>query len=255
MTSFMRPGAARAFLFCALVAAPCVVRAGLPGPLVSVSRHARVTLLGERHRTWGAPALLLALVEDAVFAGEIVAVGLEIPADRQAVLDRVAASDTIPHGLVPRVIDSPAYRSMLRRLGQWARAFPGRLELLAVDAPQGSRADRDGFMAGRVLEAIRSGTDRVVVLVGNLHVPSPPGDSLGARLERLGIPTARVLTLGRRRPVTTPGRWYGAAHAQTRAALRTLWSLLARPVRRGGARPVHGLVTWAAPPGGPAAVR
>ncbi len=250
----MRPGAARALLFCALIAGPAA-GAGLPAPLVTLSRHARVTLLGERHRTWGAPGLLLALARDALSGEGNVAVGLEIPADRQPLLDRAAAAGTIPDGLLPRVIDSPAYRAMLQGLAGLAREFPGRIEILALDAPERSRADRDGFMAGRVLEAVRSGADRVVVLVGNLHVPLPPEGSLAGRLERLGIPTARILTLGREGPVNTSPRWYAPDRAETRTALRNLWSLLARPPRKGRVRPVHGLVVWGGPPGRLAAVR
>ena len=170
----MRPGAARAFLFCALIARPAA-GAGLPAPLVNLSRHARVTLVGERHRTWDAPGLLLALARDALSEEGNVAVGLEIPADRQHLLDQAAAAGTTPDGLLPRVIDSPAYRAMLQGLAGLVREFPGRIQILALDAPERSRADRDGFMAGRVLEAVRGGADRVVVLVGKPARVHPPG--------------------------------------------------------------------------------
>ncbi len=244
----IRPGAARAVLFCALVVGPSAAEAGLPTPLENLSRHARVVLLGERHRTWGAPGLLLALVEGALSGEGTVAVGLEIPADRQPLLDRAAATGRVPDGLLPRVIDSPAYRAMFQGLAGAVRDFPARVDVLALDAPERSPVDRDGFMAERVLEAVRSGVERVVVLVGNLHVPTPPEDSLGGRLERLGIATARVLTLGRGTPRDTPLRWYPAAHKKTRTAVRMLWSLLARPPAPGREPPVHGLVVWDSPP-------
>ncbi len=241
-----RPGAPRALLVLLLSAAllPSPGGAAPPPPLIRLAAGSRVCLVGERHRSPEGHRMFGELV--SVLAGEkgMLVVGLEIPADRQGLLDRALGSGEVPEGLVPRVIDSPSYRRLLNELGRLGSRH--RIRLWALDAPEGSGADRDAFMARRVLEALDAGADRVVALVGNLHVLGVPADRLAGRLLAAGIPTSRVLTVALRRSSgPAPGTWLPAPDPRVLAAVQQLWSLLRQPPDGAPAAAVHGLVLWA----------
>ena len=241
-----RPGAPRApaVLLLGALLLPSGEAAALPRPLVRLAAESRVCLVGERHRSPAGHRMFGALVgELATGEGGPLVVGLEIPADRQELLERVAGSGEIPEGLVPPVIDSPSYRRMLAGLGRLAAL--GRIRLRALDAPEGSGADRDAFMACRVLEALGAGAARVVALVGNLHVLGVPAERLGGRLQAAGVAAARVLTAepGKGGGAAS-GRWLPAGTSRVAAAVQQLWSLLRQAPGGAPGAAVHGLVAW-----------
>ena len=244
-----RPGAPRALpvlVLGVLLLLPSPAAPAPPRPLVRLAAESRVCLVGERHRSPAGHRMFGDLVSELAAGGRPVAVGLEIPADRQGLLDRAVGDGQIPDGLVPPVIDSPSYRRMLAGLLWLGRQGPVRL--WALDAPGGPGADRDAFMARRVLEALDSGADRVVVLVGNLHVLAVPADRLGGRLRAAGIPAGRVLTdASGDEGGAGPGTWLPSSAPRAVAAVQQLWSLLRRPPGGAAGDAVHGLVLW---PGG-----
>lgn len=223
----------------------------IPPPVATATRHHDpaaalrslftsnpVWVIGERHRSAESHLLFFRLVRDALEAGERVLVGLEVPMDRQPQLDAVLAGRG--GTVAPVVIDCASYQDLLERLGALYRERPGSLEVRAIDAPWGSEIDRDVHMAA-ALQSARSGWDRVLVLVGNLHAVrwapprrEPPTQRLAAHLARAGESVTSVLQLGARRP---PGSGAGALlppdSPTAEAALRGVAGLLGVPA--GGA--------------------
>jgi hypothetical protein len=195
---------------------------------------APVWVIGERHRSAMGHRLFFRLVREALEAGERVLVGLEVPKDRQLQLDSVLAGRG--GRVAPVVIDCPSYRDLLERLGDLRRERPGGLEVRAIDAPWGSDADRDAYMAA-TLEGERFGWDRVLVLVGNLHalrwVPQhrePLAQRLAARLAQAGVGVASVLQLDARQPpVEEAGTLLPPDSPTVEANLRRVAALLGVP--------------------------
>ncbi len=219
-----RPGLARAFVVWGILVGPAAA-ASPAERLVEAAGPARVVLVGERHRQPAGHRLFVRVVAGYLDRGERVAAGLEIPADRQERLDAAVAGTGPAGGVAPVVVDGPSYRTLLGRLGGLARQHPGRLAVLALDAPAGPGAARDRTMASGVLDALARGTDRVVVLVGNLHAlkAAPGAPTLGGLLVEAGVAVASV--------VAGPGggswRWAGPAEPEAARLVASLWALRA----------------------------
>ncbi len=219
-----RPGLARAFVVWGVLAGPAA--AATPAErVVEAAGPAHVVLVGERHRRPAGHRLFARVVAGYLDRGERVVAGLEIPADRQERLDAATAGTGPAGGVAPSVVDGPSYQALLGRLGELARQHPGRLEVLALDAPAGRSAVRDRAMADGVLDALARGADRVAVLVGNLHAlkTAPGTPTLGSLLLEAGVSVASVVT----GPGAGPWQWAGPAAPETARRVNTLWALRA----------------------------
>ncbi len=228
-----------------------------PPELSAVARSSRVVLLGERHGEPASHALFLALVRDAVAAGERVWVGLEIPGDRQEELDRAVAGERRGTALAHPLVDAPSYGALVRALGR----LGGALTVRAIDAPTTGDTPRDRHMAREVAAADADGAvDRVLVLVGNLHalrsIPwaaeaAPSGPKLAGLLAAEGVALASILQAfppscgrGLRPTFAAPGRPAAVA------AVRALWDVLhTEPAGDDrAATAADGAVAWACVP-------
>jgi len=233
----MRAAAGAASLLAAVgLAGPCAAAPAEGEVLAALVTH-RVVVMGERHGFAPGRALFGRIAAEAGrrFPGTVV--GLEIPADRQPLLDRLGAGP-VPPALLPRVIGTPSYRDLLLALGRQARG--GGLRLVALDLPWGRRGDRDAFMASRVLRVLAEGAPRAVVLVGNLHALAA-ADRLGGRLRAAGVACFLVGTL----PGEGSARWGGPGGGGYEALTARLRALL--PPRLPPGRELDAVVSWAAP--------
>ncbi len=233
----IRAAAGAAFLLAALgLARPCPAAPAEGEVLAALATH-RVVVMGERHGFAPGHALFGRVAAEAGRRYPGTVVGLEIPADRQPLLDRLGAGP-VPPALLPRVIGTPSYRDLLLALGRQARG--GGLRLVALDLPWGRPGDRDAFMASRVLGALAKGAPRVVVLVGNLHALAT-ADRLGGRLRAAGVACLLVGTL----PGEGSARWAGPESGGYEALTARL-RLLVPPGATPG-RELDAVVSWAAP--------
>lgn len=224
--------------------------------IVARSSGAPVVILGEHHRRPGSHRLFLELVEDFVARGERIDVGLEIPADRQADLDAALQGAESCGGIAHPIIDCTSYHQLIRGLGKLV-ASGAPVTVTALDAPLGSRQDRDAAMAGRVEAALSSGAfDRVLILAGNLHalkrIPwatglRPPGETLAERLDERGIGVVSVLQQFQDSCAVSAGATFSPPGAPaTDSAVRHLWgSLNTRPTGPAWlAAAADGAVSW-----------
>ena len=139
----------------------------LASEIISTCQDKELIVLGEKHRQPDSQALFLSLVRTLTAQGDSVFVGLEIPSERQDILNRFLAGEMLsPSELLSPLINHSAYIDMLQELGAIS---PEKLTLRAIDATQ-KDTSRDGAMCRNIMAAVRDGQyDKVVVLVGNIH--------------------------------------------------------------------------------------
>jgi hypothetical protein len=234
----------------------------LSAQIASVCAGASVVILGERHREPDSHALFLDLVNAFVSQGDRVFVGLEIGSDHQSDLEAAATGPWPSNDLVPPAIDSASYRDLVRALLRLAGRKDARVTVRAIDAPRGSRRDRDGEMAAQIGAALQSGScDRVLVLAGNLHalkqvpwapaVAQPPTKLAGLLKER-GVGVASVVQeFGGSCGEAAKATFYPAGSEAASNAVRSLWDTLHTDLSQGGPRAcdaADGAVCWTCAP-------
>ncbi len=151
-----------AFLFIVVIPQTLLASQNLPSDLISLLNNHQVLILGEKHKQPESTKLLTDLVRQYTNSGKCLTVALEIASDQQAAIDQGPISAIKIHP----IIDHPGYRTMLSDLHDLQHA--GRcINILAIDAPRGSKTSRDTHMAEMIFQA--SQTNKVIALVGNSH--------------------------------------------------------------------------------------
>ena len=135
----------------------------LASEIISTCQDSELIILGEKHQHPPSQKLLLAIVNEWSHQNKNIFIGLEIPRDKQELINSALTGTPLPAGTISSIIDHPAYREMIRVLG----SLPVMVK--AIDAIPDD-ADREQAMADKLLPIIHSGEfDEVFVLVGNLH--------------------------------------------------------------------------------------
>lgn len=135
----------------------------LAAEISNICQDKEVIILGEKHHHPSSQKLLLAIVNKWVNQDKNVFVGLEIPRDKQELLNSALSGNSLLAGTISPIIDHPAYREMLRELG----SLP--VTVKAIDAAADD-AGRDQAMEIAMLPVIQSNEyNQVLILVGNLH--------------------------------------------------------------------------------------
>jgi uncharacterized iron-regulated protein len=123
-----------------------------------------VILLGEEHKQPQSQKLFLDLVRHYNQGGSNVFVGLEIPADQQDKLDAALSGGETDYSFLYPVIDHPAYRDMIRSLGEMQD-----ITVKAIDA-RDDEDNRDLAMSRNIQSELSFRKyDKILVLVGNNH--------------------------------------------------------------------------------------
>lgn len=149
-------------------------------------------ILGERHQRPEGRELFYEIVKTLLERDESVLVALEIPAERQAELDKAFAGKRSLQNIASPIIETPSFIRMLKKL----RALgvqSGKLKVVAIDSLSG---DRDLKMAEKIKAEMSGGRwDRAVVLVGNIHalkVIPWAGEFASGGMKLAGILDARM---------------------------------------------------------------
>ena len=135
----------------------------LASEIITICQDNELIILGEKHQQPNSQKLLLAIVKKWTDQNKNIFIGLEIPRDKQELLNSALTGTPLPAGTISSIIDHPAYREMIRTLG----SLP--VTVKAIDAIPGD-ASRDQAMEASVFPVIQSKEyDEVLVLIGNLH--------------------------------------------------------------------------------------
>ncbi|WP_434380172.1 hypothetical protein [Melittangium boletus] len=171
------------------------------GTLPPLGEGGHILVLGEVHGNDVSPHLTGEVVCEALQGGRRVVLALELPGEES---ERIAAF--LARGDRDALLEGPFWRrdyqdgrssqamvDLLDRARAWVTAgWP--LSVVAMDTA-GPGADRDAFMAGRVLAAHQERPQAlVVVLVGNLHARARLSlpRSLAWRVKRAGAPLSTL---------------------------------------------------------------
>ncbi|MEA3547385.1 MAG: ChaN family lipoprotein [Thermodesulfobacteriota bacterium] len=135
----------------------------LAAEIISTCQDSEVIILGEKHQHPDSQKLLLAIVNKWTNQNKNIFIGLEIPRNKQELLDSALTGSPLPAGTISTIIDHTAYREMIRKL----ESLP--VTVKAIDAAP-SDVGRDRAMEASICPVIQPKEyDEALVLVGNLH--------------------------------------------------------------------------------------